>query len=309
MFPWCRAAAGIGVLLGVPILATVGVTGLAAQSLTYDGSVSWSRGSYIFTQPTHSFWLSNGLSLQVGRLSLSASLPVIVQNSGIISFVAGQPVPTGGEDSGAVGRRNKGEPVGTRGPSADARVSGQGGKAAQAPEADSATVLHRDAYEVQVGDPLLSGSVEVYSGLGFLRALSAGLYAKAPIRSVESGVGTGAWDVGSGASLVAGAGRNLFLADVSYWSFGDLPDLELESGLMWGLSVSRSFREGRAALSASLAGASAMAETMDGPLSVGAGLMVLPRSGRAVSAGLWFGLTESAPDLSVALTWSVRLTG
>lgn len=308
MFAWRLAAARIGILFRVSVLATVGVTGLTAQSLTYDGSLSWSRGSYIFTQPTNSFWLSNGLSFRAGRFSLSASLPLIVQNSGIISFVAGQPVPTGGEDSGAVGRRNKGEPVGTRGPSADARTSGSGGQAAAPAGGDSTTVLYRDAYEVQVGDPLLTGTVELFSGVGFLRAVSAGFYAKAPIRSVESGVGTGAWDVGSGASLVVGAGRNLILADVSYWSFGDLPELELDPGLIWGVSVSRSFRGGRAALSASVSGASAMAETMDGPLSLGAGLTILPRSGRAVSAGLWFGLTESAPDFSIALSWSLRLT-
>jgi hypothetical protein len=281
--------------------------------------VSFSRGSYIFTEATNSFWLSNGLTFRAGRLTLSGTLPVIVQNSGIISFVAGQPVATGGEDSEAVGRRNKGDPVGTHdgsGKGMDGRGSaslvadGVFRQGTEPPvEDDSTTVYFRDSYEVQVGDPLLSGSLELFSSAGALRSVTLGVSAKAPLRSVESGVGTGAWDVGVGASLAAGSDRNLFLADVSWWSYGDLPDLVLDPGWMWGLSASRSFSAGRVAVSASFAGATAMVETMDAPMSVGLGLMVLPRVGRALSTGVWFGLSEASPDISLSLAWSLRLGG
>ncbi len=315
-----RPAAGARTLGGVLALAIVGASGVTAQSLSYDGSVSFSRGTYIFTEATNSFWLSNGLTFRAGRLTLSGSLPVIVQNSGIISWVAGQPVATGGEDSKAVGRRSKGDPVGTHDGSgkgmdghgsavvaASDRVVRQG--AGQPAEDDSTTVYFRGSYEIQVGDPLFTGSLELFSGPGTLRSLTLGASAKAPLRSVESGVGTGAWDVGVGASLAAGTGRNLFLADVSWWSYGDLPDLQLDPGWMWGLSVSRSFSRGRVAVSASFAGATAMVETMDGPMSVGLGLMMLPRIGRALSIGVWSGLTEASPDISISLAWSLRLGG
>ncbi len=313
-----RPAAGAGTLVRVLALAIVGPSGLAGQSLSYDGSASFSRGSYIFTEATNSFWFSNGLTFRAGRFTLSGSLPVIIQNSGIISFVAGQPVATGGEDSEAVGRRNKGEPVGTH----DGSGKGMDGRGAAAlvtdpfgrqgveePADDSTTVYFRDSYEVQVGDPLFSGSLELFSSPGALRSITLGVSAKAPLRSVESGVGTGAWDVGVGASLAAGSSRNLFLADVSWWSYGDLPDLTLDPGWMWGMSASRSFSAGRVALSASFAGATAMVETMDAPMSVGLGLMVLPRIGRAFSTGVWFGLTEASPDISISLAWSLRLGG
>ena len=314
-----RPAAGAGALARVLALAIVGASGLAGQSLSYDGSLSFSRGSYIFTEPTNSFWFSNGLTLRAGRFTLSGSLPVIIQNSGIISFVAGQPVATGGEDSEAVGRRNKGEPVGTHdgsGKGMDGRGSAAlvdlplGRQGVEDPvDGDSSTVYFRGTYEVQVGDPLFSGSLELFASPGALRSVTLGVSAKAPLRSVESGVGTGAWDVGVGASVAAGSSRNLFLADLSWWSYGDLPDLVLDPGWMWGLSASRSFSAGRVAVSASFAGATAMVETMDAPMSVGLGLMVLPRVGRAVSAGVWFGLTEASPDISLSLAWSLRLGG
>lgn len=285
----------------------------AGQSVTYDGSLSFARGSYIFTEPTQSFWLTNGLSFRTGRLLLSGSLPVVVQNSGIISFVAGQPIGTGGEDADAVGRRNKGEPVGTRGTHEGGGAVGRSPAYPQRVEDpaddDSTTVFFRGSYEVEVGDPLLYGSIELYSGSGALRSVGLGLSAKAPLRSVESGVGTGAWDVGAGISLAAGSGRNLLLADMAYWTYGDLPDLELDPGWMWGLSLSRSFEEGRVAVSGTFSGATAMVATAEPPMSIGLGLMLLPRMGRVFSAGLWFGLSEAAPDISASLGWSLRLRG
>jgi hypothetical protein len=301
-----RPARFVGHLGLTLALATTPVVGVSAQTLAWQGTVSWSRGSYIFTEPTNSFWFSNGLSFRTGSLSLSASLPVVTQNSGVVSFVGGLPLPTGGEDSGAVQRRREGEPVGTRrGPGGGGSGSGMGRLIAD----DSLSVVYRDSYETDVGDPLLSGSLEVYSGTGPLRSLGFGVSVKAPLRSVDSGVGTGAWDVGIGTSLTAARGRSLLLVDVAWWSFGDLPDLELAPGLMWGAAVSRSFSGGEAAVSATISGASALIETVDAPVSVGVGLLVMPRTGRAISAGASFGLTEAAPDVSVYLGWSLRIIG
>lgn len=168
---------------------------VAAQQVTYTGSLSYSTGSYVFLDRTRWLWLSHGLTLRAGPASLSASLPVIAQNSGIVSFVAGQPVPTGGEHSGAVGARRGGR-IGSGGPG-----GGLG--------ATDSMVVFRDAYEVQVGDPLMFGCVEAYSGLGPVRSVSVQAAAEAPLRTLESGVGTGEWDFGAGASFVVGSGYTL----------------------------------------------------------------------------------------------------
>ena len=62
-------------------------------------------------------------------------------------------------------------------------------------------------------------------------------------------------------------------------------------------------------MSASFAGATALVETVDAPMSLGVGLTALPRVGRAVSGGIWLGLTEASPDLSVSVAWSLNLLG
>jgi hypothetical protein len=242
---------------------------------------------------THSLWLSNGLTLRAGPATLSASLPVIAQNSSIVSFVAGQPVPTGGESSGAVSRRGSGK-------------IGSGGNGSGSGATDS-TVVFRDAYEIQVGDPLAFASFEAYSGLGVVRSVSVQGAAKAPLRSLESGVGTGEWDFGAGASTVFGSGSTLLFADLTYWSFGDLPDLELDGSLFYAVAVSRAVMSARGSIMASVAGGTRIMETVDPPLSVGLGFLYTLGEGKSVSLGANVGLSESSPDLSTYLGWSVGL--
>jgi hypothetical protein len=218
-------------------------------------------------------------------LSLSGSLPVIVQNSGVVTFVAGQPVPTGGEQSGAVGGRRKGDRIGT-GPGSST----------------DSTVVFRDRYEVEVGDPILNGALEIYRGLGFIRSVSLQGGAEPPLRSLDSGVGTGEWDFGAGATLVLGSRRALVLGDASYWSFGD-PDLELEGALLYTVGVARSVMDARASALLNVSGATRIMETVDPPLSAGLSFLYTVREGRMVNAGLSVGFTEASPDYSIILGW------
>jgi hypothetical protein len=116
-----------------------------------------------------------------GRWSLSASLPVVVQNSGAVSFVGGTGVPTGAHgDSGGSGRHSGG---GT------------------------------SSYEVVLADPLVRGSVDMYRGSGAVRSVGFQAMLKAPLADASTGVGTGAWDVGGGVSAGLGAGRTYLFVE------------------------------------------------------------------------------------------------
>lgn len=284
-----RPARGAALLAGLLALAGDEACG---QQVDYNGSLSYSTGSYIFIDRTHSLWLSSGLTLRAGAATLSASLPVIAQNGSIVSFVAGQPIPTGGESSGAVSGRGSGK-IGSRG------SGGQTGR--------DSTVVFRDTYEVQVGDPLISAGIEAFSGMGLIRSFLVQGSAKAPLRALESGVGTGEWDFGAGASLVVGRGYTLVFGDVTYWWFGDLPDLELAGSLFYSVAVSRAVMDARASLMVSLAGSTSVMETVDPPLSVGSAFLYSLREGRSVSFGANIGLTEGSPDFSTYLGWSLGL--
>jgi len=263
---------------------------VAAQQVTYTGSLSYSTGSYVFTERTHSFWISNGLGVRAGRVYLAATLPVVAQNSGVVTFVGGHPLPTGGEQNGAVSGRGRGMRIG----SGTSQIT-------------DSTVVFRNVYEVEVGDPMASASIEAFQGVGVVRSLSIQAGAKAPLRTLESGVGTGEWDFGGGLSMIVGSGRTLALGDVSYWHFGDLPELELKGSVLYSVGVSRSLWDARGSVVVTLAGASRIMDSVDPPLSLGVGLSYLPRAGRSLSLGASVGLTEASPDFSSWVGWGVGL--
>jgi hypothetical protein len=274
---------------------------LAAQSVRYSGSASYSTGSYLFAERTHSFWLSNGLSVSGRKLNASATLPLILQNSGVVSVVGGQPVPTGGEGSGVVGGRSGDGTIGTR----RRDGSGPGGGSTST----DSVVVFRDSYALEMGDPSLRLAYDAFSSFGLVRSVSLSMGAKAPVRGLESGVGTGAWDVGLGSSVALGFGRNWLFLDGGYWWFGDMPELELDDGVIYSVALSRLLGAGRTSVLASLSGSTPIVPTADAPLSLSLGASRFMDGGRSASMSLSAGLSEASPDLSAYFGWSLPLGG
>lgn len=269
-----------------------------AQSLRYSGGLQYATGSYVFDARSHSFYLSNGLTLATGRFEASASMPLILQNGGLVSAVGDRPVPTGGGQHGAVSERRAGERLRTH------RNGGMGPGGMQPP---GSSLGFSEAYQVRMGDPMGRLGVEVLSDRGALRSLRATGGVKLPATDLESGVGTGEWDFTLGGSALFARGSTFVMVDASYWWLGDLPDLELRDGVSYGLAVAVPVWDGRGTLMGSASGASRWVDTVDPPLTAGVALGVRLDSGWSLSGGVAAGLTESAPDLSLSMGWSRTL--
>lgn len=255
----------------------------------------------MFTRRSESWSLLNTLALRAGRLELSATLPVVLQNSTALSYLGGTLVPTGGPDHAAVRLRRPGGrvPMG--------RGTGGGRREAALPPADgSDSVIAGPAgYALQLGDPLLRAQLALVEGTGALRALALEGAAKAPVASVESGVGTGEWDYSAGGSALLGVPGGYAFTDVAYGWLGDLPGLELRENWSYAAGLGLPLAGGRWLLLASLTGSSPLIDGMQSPRSVGAGLGFSPRPGRSLSLSVYAGLSEASPDLAVSLGWSV----
>jgi hypothetical protein len=274
----------------------------AAQNLTWTGSLGYTTGSYIFSEPTHSFALSNGLSFRHSRFRMSGSLPLIYQNTSAVTFIRGVPVPTGGPDGGTVGQRTGGETV----PMKKGTGRGAGGMQSFSAAMALDTITGPTDYTLHLADPTFALGFELLNGTGWLNSLEITAGAKAPIASIESGVGTEAWDVGGGVSVAGGTRRMMLFADVAYWSYGDMPDLVLEDGLSYGAGVGV-FATDRMSLIASFSGMERLVPTADPYASIAvAGTYAVSDRGR-MSLGAGFGLTESAADVSIFMGWSVAL--
>jgi hypothetical protein len=125
---------------------------------------------------------------------------------------------------------------------------------------------------------------------------------KAPLAASES-FGTGEWDYGGGASLANHLGGNFVFVEAIYWFLGDPAGVELRDALAYAISIGRPF--GRFGTLASLTGYTRLVDGVEPPVQVGAMLSYRLRSGRSLSAGVTFGITDSASDVAVSLGWNV----
>lgn len=305
---------GIAIRAVLATIAGVVLTAPAieAQEVTYFGSVQYWTGPYIFTERTHSVWVSNGLDLRAGRVDVSVSVPVAIQNSLAITTVGSVPIPTGGPDHDAVRDRDPGHDVPMK------RKAGNGGNGVGSQHGSSGSgvpVLAAEVdsvaapgdYETQIADPMVTGSVEVYRGDGAVRSLELEGFAKVPVADLDSGVGTGEWDYGAGTAVALAAGRTLVFGDLSYWRYGDLPDLELKDGLSFGAGIGRPIGD-RWSVLASVSGSQEIIEGVDPYAAVTLAGGYLVGSAHSVNVGIGFGLTESAADVSLYMGWNVGLT-
>jgi hypothetical protein len=282
--------------LPLAFLFASAATAVDAQEIRWTGTVSYARGSYVFDAPTQTFSVLTGLGLTLGPMDFGGSLPLVLQNSGLVTQVGGTALPTGGEDSGIVGRRGSGETLGT------GRGSGSG-----MGTGGMAQVTYRDAFEWAVGDPYFSASATLYEGEGVLRSFQVRGSSKAPLHDLDSGVSSGEWDFGAGGSAVASLGETYAFVDLSYWWYGDLPELELQDGVGYGVGLSRTVFDSKGSVMVSFYGSAAPIATMDRPASLGVGLGYTPRIGRSFSGGVVVGLSESSPDIALYAGWSLRV--
>jgi hypothetical protein len=127
------------------------------------------------------------------------------------------------------------------------------------------------------------------------------------LRRPDRGFGTGAWDYAAGLSLSKALGRTFLFGDASYWVLGDLPDLDLDNTVGYGLGVGRLVADGRVGLLASLSGYTTIIPDVDPPVQAGLGLDYRFENGRSLSAGVGLGLTDAASDVSFSLGWRMPL--
>jgi hypothetical protein len=129
--------------------------------------------------------------------------------------------------------------------------------------------------------------------------------AKVPVRDTAS-MGTGAWDVGASASFSLNLGGLTMLGfSGGYMYLGDAPGLDLQNSIMLSTTLSHLTVSGWG-FSASVVGASPVIAGFSSSVSLNAGVLRLGSRGN-IGFNAGFGLTETAPDMTIGLIWSLEL--
>lgn len=280
-------------VLILALLLLAAPVSLEGQQVHLEGGMGMSTGRYLFAERTTTWSTSAGLSVTHGPFTARISLPAYLQNSTLVAGSGTGYIPTGG---------SSGKAVADSGAARKGRGSGGMNMAVSGDPVEVPASATGD-YAFAVGDPVGAVSMRVLGGNRTSISLSG--YLKAPVADTAT-FGTGAWDAGAGLSLLQNLGGRTFLGlDVSYWDLGDAPDLPLGGTLLGSGSLTRLVSD-HWALGISASVATAVIEGYDPPLSLGASLH---RLGGGGGWGIYAtaGLTETAADVSLGLSYRVRL--
>ncbi|SMO78620.1 hypothetical protein [Fodinibius sediminis] len=289
-----------------------------AQDLSYSGSLQFSTGSYFFDESTASFSFSNGFGIAGENLSVSFSVPFIVQNSPWISYGGAGYIPTGGPEHKVV-RDSSGRgpgPGGNGGKDGDGSGGGGGKHIMNATgsdigyQAESGTdvVLPDTSSYTQssFGDPTLYANLKLYSSLSGATAIRLNSALKFPLADPSSGFGTGEWDYGIGVSASRSISSYYFMANIMKWWFGDLPDLELQNPLTYSFGIGRSLGGGSWLINGTFTGYTEVIDTYDPPRNLNLGIGYFASQHVSLNSTLSWGLSESSSDFSMGLGWNIR---
>lgn len=278
----------LGLLVGV----LTGASQVWGQSLHYNGSIQFVTGSYFFEENTRSLYVTNGFGIRNGRYGISVDVPFVVQNSPWISYSHYGGIPTGGPQHESVGQH-----YGHRsGP-------GMGGGHRQHIDLVDTASYIQSAFS----DPSLFLQ---YQALGFesgKTALYINTSIKLPFADPVNGFGTGAWDMGVGGSLSKRFDTWFITANFIYWHFGDMPDLELNSSLNYGVGIGKSLSGGHWLLLGSLNGMTEVIEGVTPPMSAALGIGYQVDKRTSLNISTTFGLSESSADVAFGVGWQAKL--
>ncbi len=293
--------------LGVAAFVVV-TPAASAQQLHYEGALSLTSGTYLYTERTNSWTLSTGLAFAAGPVTFRASLPMFVQNTTLLASSGGGLVPTGGSSSGTVADSSSARSGrdGTS-PTSTTTTSLSVSSLSVVENADGAIDFPSTAvtgYAAHAGDPLIGATTAV--SLGRL-SLLVGASAKVPLNDT-TGYGTGAWDFGGAGSLSYLFGLTTMVSvDAAYWVMGDPPELDLRNPLLLSASISYLGLSGWGG-SGSLSTSSPVIDGYPGSTMVTGSILRVGRS-RSLGLNIGVGLSEMAPDITVGLTWRMQLAG
>jgi hypothetical protein len=252
---------------------------MAAGSINANGqwsvssSLQYSTGNYIYEQNTSTFYLYGGLRYRGNRWQVSASLPLISQNSDLVTGSGGAFFPSthhGNNESGGTHHRGGMGSTGT-----SEMING-------------------------VGDMYLYGSWELLGGGGDQPTISINPRIKVPTASTEKGFGSGKWDYGISATVRKRLGQYFLLGDVGFWMLGDPDSLNYRNPLVAGVGVGRFLNHNQTGLMLYYETYSTIVSGLDPLRQLSLGLSHRLREGVMLNIIGAAGLSESTPDLSLS---------
>lgn len=272
-------------IAGVSVALLGGTIPSAAQSFSYEGAIRYSQGKYTLDETvTSAFWL-NEFSYSSRSWWAEAVVPIIYQDSADVRYVGGMPMPGPGHQGGGGGGGHHG-----------------GGGMPGHPEPPA-----QDYDKFGVGDLYLTFGGVFYRDVFDRNSLGGFVTAKVPVADEDRGFGSGEWDFAAGLSWFRRTPKNMFFAELAYWSLGEPPDVTLINPVAFEFAYGRVLGNPRYLVEASVWGRTKTIEGVDGPVAIDLTLSRSLKRQHSVYFTAEVGLTESAPDYAIVVGYRTRI--
>jgi hypothetical protein len=253
----------------------------AGGKWSVNGNVQFTRGNYTFETSTSIYYLYGGIRYRTSRWSLSATMPVIAQNSDLVTSSGGGSLP-------AMDHGNEGSSGSHHG----GGMNGEG---------------MSSFMEAGLGDFYLYGEYGLLTEQAVLPFVSATLKLKVPTAGTGNNFGTGEFDYGLGFVLRKSISMYIGFVDLGYWFLGDPPGASYKDPFTFGAGVGRFLGYGRYALMLYYGSYSNILPEYESNRQISLGLNYRINTQLIFTVISGAGLSETSPDfiLSSGLEWSL----
>jgi len=247
---------------------------LAGAQWSVNASMQGTKGNYVFTTITNSYYLYTGLRYRASKWNVSAILPIVAQNNDLVTRTGGMFLPTGGshhDQNGSV-------------PSHHGSMMSQG--------------MGASNMSMGLGDLYLIGERQLFGDYLSGPVMFTNVQIKFPTANKAMNYGTGEFDFGMGLSLRQKLGSFAGFVDIGYLILGDPAGVTFKDPLTFGAGIGKFLLQEKLSLLLYYQGYSQILAGYAPPrqLSLGGSYRVNPRV-TLTGSGL-VGLSETAPDFS-----------
>lgn len=269
-------------MLSVAILLLGNVTTTrAAGKWSVSSSLQYRTGNYIFEQNTSTFYLYGGLRYRSNRWQMSASMPLVTQNSDLVTGGGGTFFPSTHHNGESSGSSHHG-----RGMSGDTGFSDM---------------------TMGLGDLYLNGTYQLLPEYLKQPYLALTIRLKVPTAGTENGFGTGEFDYGASLTLRKRFGSYIAIGEAGFWVLGDPAEVTYKDPLVVGIGGGKFFSGGHTGILFYYETYTTILEGLAPLRQLSLGLNHRLGPGLMLSMIGAAGLSDSAPDVSLSsgIEWSL----
>jgi hypothetical protein len=246
-------------------------------------AIQYTTGNYIYENNTSTYYFYGGFRYKTQRWNISAILPIIGQNTNLVSHAGGMFLPNG-ESHGI--------------------VETSGGGHHRGMMADGLSIHH---FDLTFGDLYLYGEIQLLPARAVLPSVHLNTQIKIPTASRAKNYGTGEFDYGAGLALRQGIANYALFFDAGYLVIGNPAGFTYQNPIILGFGVGRFFKGKDASVLVYFQNYSKILTEYQPARQIAAGILYKLNPRLLLSTSASAGMSEISPDFSISSGFELAL--